>query len=281
MSKIYDALKKAEGALADTPDPQGLWPEQPVALHMPASTLENVISALPVAPWVPSVPDLLLATNGHQAHSEPFRRLRQHLSTVLSSGNAKSMLVTSALPGEGKTFISANLAVAVARREAQRVLLIDGDLHRGAVSTMLGATRSPGLAELLAGTAQMEQVIQRSPFGSLYLISAGDATVSIPELLHGDVLQKHVGVLKQTFDLIIIDSPAALTVADAVELGSAADSVLLVVQAGEVRRDSVQKVRDLFAPKVVGVVLNRSAKTSVSSGYAGSYDYAQDRGDKN
>ncbi len=280
MSRIHEALQKAQreqagdSALPDMPTVEGLsgLGDIPLQVLSGGGPLAAAVAKLAPSNWV--VPHTPLLLNNHEGGAlwEPFRRLRWQIKQFAAKGILKTILITSAEPDEGKTFVCSNVASMFARRKDTKVLVVDGDLRRGKLSGALGAKSSPGLAEYLQGTAPLEQVIQRAPRTDLYLIPAGKRPDNIAELLHGPAFRAGVEELRAVFDWVFIDSPAALAVTDASELALAADGVLLVTRACATARDAIKKAMTMFPQQVLGVVLNGVRPQDCAAGdYPGYY----------
>jgi len=204
--------------------------------------------------------------------TEEFRTLRARLYQIRDKQPVRTLLVTSALPGEGKTFTAANLAQAIVRQHERRALLIDGDLRRPQLHLCLGAPISPGLSNYLLGEADEISVIQRSSMENLFFIPRGKEVPNPSEVIANGRLKELINRLKPAFDWIIIDSPAAVAVADARTMAGVADGLLLVVRAGSTSFEMAQKVQQEFADKVMlGVVLNRVEPSEGYSAYYSNY----------
>jgi capsular exopolysaccharide synthesis family protein len=303
MSRIHDALRRAEeerlanGPVAD--EITGVLPEP--ATGIPASYADEVLATpssamaaqhaipgdgLPAAEsflsrlrqpaWTPDMTKLLFMNgNSHiAAGTEEFRTLRARLYQARTKRPVKTILVASAMPSEGKSFVSANLAQVLARQHGRRTLLIDADLRWSRLHDLFGAPSGPGLTEYLSGEATEEQVIQRSTNENFFLIPGGRAASNPAELIANGrmkVLLERVGPL---FSWIVFDTPPAVPVSDASRLAELCDGVVLVVNAGVTPFDVAQKAREEFKDKpVLGVVLNRVApKATYSAYYYSSYE---------
>lgn len=207
--------------------------------------------------------------------AEQFRTLRSRLYQVRNSQALKTMLVTSSVPGEGKTFVTVNLAQAIVRQPDRRALIIDADLRCPRVHSMLGAPSAPGLTDYLRGEADEIAVIQYGPQGNLCVIPGGSEVTNPSELLSNGRLQTLLLRLTPVFDWIILDSPPCLPVADASILASLCDGVLLVVKAGVTRSALAQRAgQEMQGRNVVGVVLNAVGEGHLSdSEYYRAYSY--------
>ncbi len=263
----------------------------------------SAITALPVLGMIP----LQLAENGRRhlhsgggsliagsmvvgpvAHVRPkseaaesYRALRT--SILLSSFGAppKVVLVTSALPQEGKTTVSANSAVVLAQKGG-RVLLVDADLRRPGVAKALGLKSSGGLSTLLSGVDTMENVMVPFPgLPFLQVLPAGPIPPNPVELLGSSVMKDCIARWRNEFDHIIFDTPPCLSVTDSVVLSVEADRVILVARSGQTPKGAVRRASELLLQvnaRVMGVVLNafnfRSTDDNYyyyGSKYSGSY----------
>jgi len=192
--------------------------------------------------------------------AEQFRTLRSRLYHLRETSPIKKVLVTSALSGEGKTFVAVNLAHAIARQRDRRVLLIDGDFRCSRLHEPLGAPLSPGLSEYLRGEATEVAVIQYGMKDDFCFISAGNPVSNPSELLATDRMGKLLERLAPVFDWIIVDTAPTLAVSDASLLGALCDGVLLVVRASSTSYELADRARKEFKERtILGVVLNRAA----------------------
>jgi capsular exopolysaccharide synthesis family protein len=199
---------------------------------------------------------------------EQFRTLRSRLYQIRDKQPLRSVLVTSSLPGEGKTFIANNLAHALARQQNCRVLLIDADLRRPDLHPGFGAASSPGLSEYLRGEAAEMEVIQRGLPEYLCLIAGGNRTENPAELLANGRLKNLLEIVGPVFDWVIVDSPPTLPVSDALTLAELCDGVLTVVRAAQTGFDSAQKsCQQLREKNLLGVALNCADDGSAYGSY--------------
>ncbi|MCU1241313.1 MAG: capsular exopolysaccharide biosynthesis protein [Candidatus Acidoferrum typicum] len=188
---------------------------------------------------------------------EQFRTLRSRLYQVRDKQPLRSILITSSLPGEGKTFVANNLAHALARQQNCRVLLIDADLRRPDLHPSFRAPNSPGLAEYLKGEATEMTVIQRGLPEYLCFIPGGTKSENPAELLANGRLKSLLQTIGPVFDWVILDSPPTLPVSDALMLAELCDGVLTVVRAAQTGFDSAQKsCQQLREKNLLGVALN-------------------------
>jgi protein-tyrosine kinase len=214
---------------------------------------------------------------------EQFRSLRSRMQEFRDLNTLKSILISSGLPQEGKSFVTANLAISFARHKAGRVLLIDGDMRRATLHKLLGCPQGPGLTEYLAGDASIVEVMQRpdpqgsdSPLpaglASLTFIPAGNEHDKAADLSGNQRFGQLIAAVSPHFDWIIIDSSPVNLVSDAVNLARSCDAVLLVARGGVTKYEVAQRaVAELKASKVLGIVLNAVKNPPATGGYYG-YD---------
>ena len=215
-------------------------------------------------------PTLITYARPKSEAAEAFRSLRT--SILLSSYGAppKVILVTSALPQEGKTTISANSALVLAQRGG-RVLLIDADLRRPGIDRLFGFRSRGGLSTLISGGDRVEDVI--IPFTdvpNLWILPAGPIPPQPAELLGSTVMKDHIAHWRTEFDHVIIDTPPCLSVTDAVILSPEADRVILVARAGKTTKLALRRACELLLQvnaRVMGIVLNALNLDSAESYY--------------
>ena len=307
MSRIHEALKKAEQERAATQGGGTLpgFAATPVAEHPlvnhplmdsePAGHATSAAASVPGMPvfaspfsleallagsaqsdWTPD-PATMLFLNGDDSArgAEEFRTLRSRLYHAREKMTLKKILVTSALPKEGKSFTSANLAQVLVRQHGRRVLLVDADLRGPRLHMMLGTTSSPGLSEYLQGENDEFSIMQRGPFENLFFIPSGREIGNAAELVGNGRLKALLQRVEPLFDWIIIDSPPVIPVSDSSVLAKACDGVLMVVRSNSTPFDMARKARQEFpAEALVGVVLNGTREEALpySRYYYAPYD---------
>ena len=311
MSKIYEALLRAELERAEAPGETGrdnsvavrdltspvneapatprkvANPEFPASrhsledafAHRPLDALD--LSAVSYQPWDPQMSSLP-ALEERGGGVEQFRSLRSHVSEFRDHKPLKTLLVSSGLPGEGKSFITANLALSFARHKGNRVLRIDGDMRRSSLHRLLGAPREPGLTEYLSGEASLLEVMQRPQpslglpippgLSSLPFIGGGKYDDKAGDLAANSRFAELLRTVSPVFDWIIVDSSPVNLVSDAVSLAHSCDGVLLVCREGVTRYKTAQQAQIQFkSANVLGFVLNAVHKLPKGDYYA-SYD---------
>lgn len=303
MSRIHEALKKAElersedlktpeaGAAEPSILTEVAPPPLSAALETARSseiagasfeplTLDALRRQVPAAEWRGDSKAILFADSSrtHPSGAEEFRTLRSRLYHIRERQPLQTILVTSALPSEGKTFVTLNLARAIAQQEQRSVLVVDADLRLSRIHEGLGAAPAPGLAEYLKGEADALAVLQRGPEDNLFIIAGGMANANPVELLGTGRLRALLNRFTPVFDWILLDSPPAVFLSDASLLSKVCDGVLMVVQSGVTPFDTAQKAcREFPEKQLVGVILNR---VPPGSAYGYYYYYGSAYGSK-
>ncbi|MEV4951781.1 polysaccharide biosynthesis tyrosine autokinase [Paenarthrobacter nitroguajacolicus] len=202
---------------------------------------------------------LLTQTDTQSPRAEAFRQLRTNLQFANVSGRAKTVLITSSLPGEGKSTTATNLAIALAQA-GKTVCLIDADLRRPTIDSLLGLDRNAGLTTLLVGEMDVNDLLQPWGEDNLYVLTSGQIPPNPSELLGSVEMQNLIRRLEAAFDTVIIDAPPLLPVTDAAVLSQHVGGVVVVVGAQKLRIQDLEKSLsslDLVGSTVLGVVLNR------------------------
>jgi capsular exopolysaccharide synthesis family protein len=209
--------------------------------------------------------------------AEAYRSLRTSLQFIRQARELRTLLVTSPAAAEGKTSTLANLG-AVFAQGGERVALVSCDLRRPRLGAFFDIEEQSGLSTVLLGQQTLEQALQQVPgYDCLWVLGAGAVPPNPAELLDGPGAREIFTALQENFDLVLVDSPPALPVTDALVLSKYADGTLLVVAAGQTRRAELQRAAERFAQAnspVVGIVLNEVTKQSgYGSGYGYGYGY--------
>ena len=189
---------------------------------------------------------------------EAFRQLRANVLFASPDG-LKSVVVTSASPTEGKTIIAANLALGLAQA-GQRVALVDADLRRPHIHAVLGLALEPGLSSLLTQRSPLEQVVQTTSVPNLMAVTAGTLPPNPAELIGSPQFTALLRLLESRFDIVVIDTPPVMVVADASILAHQTSGVLFVVDASSTSRHAAQAALDQLErahARFLGAVLNR------------------------
>jgi capsular exopolysaccharide synthesis family protein len=211
------------------------------------------------------------------AFGESVRTLNWSLSLAFPDKPPQVVLITSSVPGEGKSTIASSLAT-VQSVAGQRVVLIDADIRRPACHEITGVEKEPGLTNVLAGEVDINNVLQASAWSSLKVIPAGMPTMHATNVLGSKKMAALLDVMRDKFDLIVIDSPPLMAAADARILSRLSDATILAVRWGSTRRQAVKmSVRQLLAagaPLAGGLLTMVNAKKHAQYSYGDSGAYA-------
>lgn len=234
--------------------------------------------------------ELITYTDPKSPVSEMFRTLRTNLQFMGNSKKIQTILITSTLPGEGKSWTSANLAVTFAQA-GKNVVLVDSDLRKGRQFSVFNVVARPGLSNYLSGVVNEGEVydvddirsfVRETEVENLYLIPAGDVPPNPSELLVNSRMNQLLLDLKAQFDIIIFDAPPALLVTDATILARMVDTSMIVVAHQETKMENLNKVQKSIknvGGNVAGVVINKipiSVKKYQDSYYGEYYGNPQD-----
>jgi capsular exopolysaccharide synthesis family protein len=166
-------------------------------------------------------------------------------------------MITSPAEGDGKSITALNLALTMAQEIQRSVVLIDANLRAPSAHALLGVTGTPGLAEVLAGSATLDQALVYLPDLRLTLLPGGDAPQFPTELLGSAAMRRLLDTLRGRFDRLVLDAPAVAPLADAGAMAPLADGVVMVVRAGVTQRPALDQALDAFPQgHVVGIVMN-------------------------
>ncbi len=207
--------------------------------------------------------------------TEQMRKLRIAMleGGIAGDNHPRTILVSSALAGEGKSTVSANLAVAISQMIGEHVLLIDSDLRRPDLHNFFGMQPKPGLAEYLAEELDLADLLVKTEFEKLTLLQAGKVAANSTELLHSDKMRNLIKELKSRYSdrYIIIDSPPLLSTSEPDVLAEQVDGIVLVVRAGMTPREIVEDILSQLNPdKILGVVMN-DVRAGISKYYVPNY----------
>jgi protein-tyrosine kinase len=308
MSRIYEALQKAESERTNgrATGPRRVEPASSASLAVQAALAEQEpeltsaafaepepssesvrglsaldLSMIPLRSWKPSLKQLpALEERGPAV--EQFRSLRSRIRELHDISPLKSILISSGMPQEGKSFVAANLAISLARNKNTQVLLIDGDMRRYTLHQLLGCDAKPGLADYLAGRSEMVEVMQRpeptdggsgdrtAGLQNVTFIAGGGGGDKAADLSGNPRFQDLITAAGPMFDWIIVDSSPVLPVSDAVNLARACDGVLLVARSGVTQFTIAQRAQtEMRASNILGFILNAVEDAPQVGGYYG------------
>ena len=213
--------------------------------------------------------------------SEAYRALRTNFQFASIKLKPKTVMVTSAVPGEGKTTTAVNMAVTMADCGI-RVRLVDTDLRRPNVHRVLKMERGPGLADVLRGEADLAGVVRKTRVENLWIVSSGRVPPNPSELIGSERMAALMAELGRDFGLVVCDAPSILVVTDPVLLATHVDTTVLVVSVNNARRETIQRAHKLLqaaSAKIAGVVLN-GLETTRRHYYYYYYYYEDGRGQR-
>lgn len=278
MSRIFDMLRKSEretGRASETP-----WASKPkvngarMPVEVAPAGFENVEHLL-----LRIKPEKHIVTWGesHVPGAERFRVLRHRLQKLRAARPLTRLLISSAIPREGKTFVAVNLAFSLAKT-SRRVLLVDADLRRPCVHDVLGLEAMPGLADFLQGKIDECTAIRRLDPSNVFYLPAGHSSPEVHELLHGPRLREFLKKAGEVFEWVLVDSAPITLFADTPHLATLVDASLLVARLGITPADAVREALGaLEGNYVAGIVLNGDAgPENHHYGYYGAFDHQED-----
>ncbi len=213
---------------------------------------------------------LITLTDPQSPTAEAYRSLYINLSFSSQEQPVRTLLVTSAGPDEGKSTTLANLAV-VAAQMGQRVILVDCDLRQPRQHELFGLRNDVGVSSLTAGQSQVEtacQAVVETP--GLQVLTSGPLPVSPAQVLASRRMDELIGELAGRADLVLFDSPPVVAVSDASVLATKVDGVLLVLNAGQTKRDYARRAKEALEKvhaRIIGAVLNNVSTDAALQGY--------------
>ena len=262
MGKIFRALEKAgnnvtsenESASNDDSDSQVSGQSEAITHSSPR----------------PTNPALVTATKPHSPASEQFRLLKNNILFPEKGIPPKTIMVTSASPHEGKSFVSANLAVSIAQSIDEYVLLMDCDLRSPTIHTLFGyGSKDQGLSDYLTNKVPLSSVLKKTSVNKLTLLNAGQLPSNPSELLSSDQMRRLLHEVKLRYNdrYVIIDTPPPYMTSETNAIARFIDGIILVIRHGKTRTKEVADILDIYGrEKVLGVVTNFSKKT-IGYGY--------------
>jgi len=263
MSKITQALEKAarerlQREVVVREEDQATAATHPVTvpIFVPGANEAVAIGEIRVDPHIVS------ATAVKSPIAEQYRILRTNLRSLRLRQTPKTLMVTSAMGGEGKSVTSLNLALTLAQQDRLKVVLVDADLRRSSIYRWLGiAQPAKGLSTVLAEGGTLNGALVKLASPALTILPAGPRTDDPSALLESGSMRRLLSSLKAQFDIVLIDTPPVLSVADASILAAQVDGVLLVVKAGATQLKTVMEARhrlEQMKASVVGCVLTHA-----------------------
>ena len=205
--------------------------------------------------------------------AEAYRSLRTNISFARAQSRARTLVLTSPGPADGKSTTVANLAITFAQ-QGQRTLLVDADLRRAVLDKTFSVPRTPGLTEVIVGVSPLSAAYHQTTVENLFVMASGQLPPNPSELLGSDRMREVLAEAREMFDVVLFDSPPLLAVTDAAVLSTMVDGAILVVRVGSTSREAVRRaaahLRAVHS-RVLGAVLNDIDATT--GGYYGGYGY--------
>lgn len=205
--------------------------------------------------------------------AEAFRMLRTNLMYTDIDKKMKLIMVTSSGPAEGKSTVLANLGVALAQT-GKKILIIDCDLRRPVQHEVFSVSNQKGVTNYITGYCSFEEAVLETQIPDLYVMPSGPIPPNPSELLGSKVMENLLHTVKEHFDLILIDAPPVMAVADPLIIGPKCDGVLMVVRSGQTKIQLLKDTREALEKaqlNVIGAVLNDVNRKKQGYGYYGKY----------
>lgn len=296
MSKFFNETLKARSETLPSEDLAALLGEKPPATETAGQSPEGssvLVETVGEAPTLPEaavnerevspvesskmqlpIAHVLLAqfqgSRSLESAEEAYRGLRTRLMRIRVAQRIRSVVVTSALQGEGKTLTSMNLAASCARLQDMKLLLVDADIRTSGLSRALKLPFAPGLSEVLSGECAPEAAISATDIPNLYVMSSGLLNKPPAELFASQRWKELMDWSKEEFELTLVDAPPVLNLADVELILAPCDGALMVVRALYTKRDTLQKcAAQLDSKKICGVVYNGTAYSKYHRYYYG------------
>lgn len=241
MGKIDDAITKAQRKREKREEPAVFQPDRDPDLFA-------------------NLPELVVMGRPGSAIAEQFRFLRSQVVWSRDRRTFKTIVITSSLEGEGKTFITANLGVTISQGMDEHVLLVDTDLRNSRLATMFGLSPGlPGLSDHLADNIPLEKLLQRTSIDKLTILPAGSETVNPAELLSSLRMREFIKEVRDRYPdrYVIFDTPPVELAPESPVIANEADGTLLIVLRGKTHRDMASASLERFNEgKLLGVIFN-------------------------
>ncbi len=241
-----------------------------------ADEAERVLK-LPSLGYIPNIEEeglrLIRDISTFSPLMESYRTLRTNINFAAVGNQVRSMVVTSSVPAEGKSTTCANLAMAMAM-DGKKVIIVDADLRRPSQHHLFKVDASPGLTDILIGSHTIDEVMRQTSVENVFIIPAGSPPPNPAELLGSAAMGRFLAEVETRADVVLLDTPPALAVADATVLAARTDGALLVVGYGDTKKTSVKRAKDMLSrgnANILGTVLNRMEGAGGGYYYYGKY----------
>jgi protein-tyrosine kinase len=272
MSRVYEALQKSQGESSASP----LVSDQPEVIGVGAGGAALATAEANDTSWlnvpadhilhpVPTPEQRLVALTAPEGTgAEMFRVLATRLAHMQNKRRLQKLLITSSVVDEGKSVVTVNLALTLARRPDTRVLLIEADLRRPTAAALLSSSQLPGIREWSEGKLPLENSLYQVRDLPLWFLPSGRPMDEPLPLLESDKFAKMLDSVSSSFDWVLLDATPMLPMADSTSLARLCDGVLVVVREGVTRRKILNKaVASIEKSKLVGVVFNEASMLNI------------------
>jgi len=284
MSRLFQQMQESGATSAVSAAVPSTVPELLGLLHRETqttrdATLAPLLSCQRVELRPLNLPILTASDSDAATHSafESYRSLRTKITRLQASQGIRSIAITSAVAGEGKTISALNLAISFAQLGTQRILLVDGDIRTEGLSKLAGISGRPGLGEVLNGGCEFANAVLSTSIPELYAVGAGEPTSVASDLFAASRWKEFIAWCNETFNMVIVDCPPILGLADFDLISAACDGTVVIVRAHKTKREMLTTVaKHLEGKKVLGIVLNGEEHRHAN--YYGYYYYAQHKG---
>ncbi len=266
MSRIFEALQQAKAEISSEPVP--FPPARENSELVRDSKGVHGLDHVPSFP-IKTLPEyrLVAVTDENSLGAEKIRVLSTRLRNLQQRRNLKKVLITSSMSEEGKSVVSANLALTLAMRGRKKTLLIGGDLRQPTTASLFGISQAPGLTDWWRGRDSLCAYLRRVEDLPLWLLPAGSRVEQPLEVLQSERFAKLLAEVSDWFDWLIVDSPPLNPMADSGVWMNLVDGVLIIARVGRTPKKLLRKtVETIEQPKFVGIVLNE-ARESVQQHY--------------
>ena len=293
MSRLYEALQRSQG---ETPSasPLATPPTDAPGAQLPGLPIDDTAAldalatqAPPAAAWLAVPPErilrpvptpeqrLITITNPNSPGAETFRVLATRLAHMRRKRTMKRLLITSAVGDEGKSVVSVNLALTLARRTGERVLLIEADLRRPTASALLATMPLRGISEWHDHKLALQDAFYQVEGMPLWLLSAGKGIEEPLPLLESDAFAQMLNAVSEGFDWVLLDCTPMLPMADATSLSRLCDGVLVVAREGHTRKRTLNRaLNSIEKSKQLGFIFNEASTVQIGyERYYGGYGY--------
>jgi capsular exopolysaccharide synthesis family protein len=264
MSKFFDETQKARQWVV-----KGVEPVQLDVVSVIDAIKQNELEDIgPATPALPSIrqvqvdkvinnPITVSKIDSLSAVSEAYGTLRTRVMRLQASKGIRSIMLTSAVPGEGKTVTALNLALSCAKLHEQRILLVDGDLRSRGLTRLIAMPEGVGLSDVLSEKSSIDEAVLATEHENLFVVGSGSPCSQPAELFASTRWSEFIAWSNQSFDVIIVDAPPVHSLTDAELISAGCDGVLLVVRALSTPREMARKSAGrLDKKKLIGIVFN-------------------------